>query len=88
MIGQHIKDALAPVLFVFFVIGLVAVMLHCTAGCHLFKDPETPALPNYCYDETELRAKVLACVAKAQTKAESQACRKQVNKSCGIEETP
>lgn len=87
MIGQHIKRALAPVLFIAFVSGLALMTMH-LCGCHLFKEPEEPRLPSYCYDENELRVKIMSCVAKAETKTASQACRKQVNKSCGIEETP
>jgi hypothetical protein len=86
MIGQHIREALAPIVFLVAVVGLLAIALGLT-DC---KPAVIPAedIPSYCYDEDLLRAKVFACVASAETRAESQACRKQSLKACGIEVYP
>lgn len=58
-------------------------------GCSLFQPREPgPEVPSYCYEEELLRAKVFACVAVSETRAESKACRSHVLETCGIKVTP
>lgn len=82
-----LREALAPIGFMLLIAGAI-LLLRLLTGCALLRPAEEPKLPEYCYDEDLLRAKVFACVASAETKLESQACRKQSLKTCGIEVTP
>lgn len=68
-------------------IAIITISL-ALGACLPAEAPEAQRLPEYCYDEDLLRAKVFACVASSETVDESKACRKQSLKTCGIELTP
>jgi len=80
MVGQHIKNAIAPALFLC-ALGYIVYLL---ASC---KPAEGPTLPKYCTEEALYTARLLRCVDAASTLAESQACRQQVDYECGIRQT-
>lgn len=65
------------------VIGYMVARL--LAGCA--PRAEGPTLPRYCTEESLYTAALLRCVDKANTLAESQMCRQQVDYTCGIRQT-
>lgn len=64
-------------------LGLVIVLA--LVGC---KPAETPKqYPAYCADEKLFTAAVLRCTDKSDTREASQACKRDLQASCGFVET-
>lgn len=84
MVGQDIKEALSPVVFLVAAVGLVAIGLG-FCGCTPAADPN--ALPKFCTSEELYTAELLRCVDRAETLAQSQMCRQSVDYRCGIRQT-
>lgn len=62
------------------------VCLDCLAGCA--PRQTQPQLPAYCYSEPALIAAHLRCTDKSATRAESEACGVELDRSCGFEVKP
>lgn len=82
--GRDIEQALSGVAVLVFIAAVGFIGVHCLMAC---KPAETGNLPRYCVDEALYTAALMRCVDKAQTLAESQMCRQQVDYSCGIRQT-
>lgn len=85
MIGRNIHDALSGVAVLVFVGAVAYVAMRILAGCTPARDPD--ALPKFCTDETLYTAELVRCVDRAETLAQSQACRQSVDYACGIRQT-
>lgn len=75
--------------------ALGGILLFVAAAAHLAtfvacRPSSSPRqkLPSYCYDEQKLTAELVACTTpmRSSTKAESRACRAEINASCGFVE--
>jgi hypothetical protein len=78
MIGQHIKEALSPIVFLVAGVGLIAIGLGFCDGC---------ASPQAAAAEAAYTADHLRCVDKAATLEESRECRASVDRKYGIVQT-
>lgn len=83
MNGRNIEQALTGVCVLVF-LGAVLFIAAQLFGC---RPPQPGALPAYCTEEALYTAALLRCVDKAETLAQSQMCRQNVDYTCGIRQT-
>jgi hypothetical protein len=81
MSGNVIRKSIPAALFL---CALGYIVFRCL-GCTPAQEPG--ALPKYCYSEELYTAELVRCVDRAETLAQSQACRQSVDYACGIRQT-
>lgn len=77
------KNAMDTTAFLLALFAVGCIVGHCT-GCNAVRMPEVPA---YCKSEDLFTAAVLSCTDKSSTREQSQACKRDLQASCGFVET-
>jgi hypothetical protein len=70
MIGQHVKDALSPVLFLVAMTGIAALVLSLCDGCRAVEDPSAQASDVVGALARGVRAADKACASLARSKGD------------------